>query len=505
MLKQRFSLSIMFKVLFSGLGFLSSWVVARFMGAEAMGAMSASFAFIAIFTIFGDFGFGMAHFKRVSEGVDLGKCIGIYSRIRIILGLAVTVIAFLGYHIVEHLSGKPPVDSKYYTFFLVILLATLLTNTTSFIDMTFNARMEVMKISIGILLNRVSNVVFKLFVAFTGIGIIYLAWSNVLSTIVGLMVSLYFFKDYPFGKFDKDVFRSYLKFAVPLTFLSLLETVSYNIDKVFISYFIDLKSVGYYAVAQSLALMVIFPADVINNLLVPTFTKIYTQGTNYELRVFALKIENYIALLVIPFISFLFFNSQSIFTVLYGVKYLRAADIFSVLILQAFFFIMLKPYTTQVTAMEKLKTITIIGGGTQILNILLNTVLVADQIGGVQLFGLGAMGSAISLLVCSIVSTIAYRGYLYHISKMGINLRLPIYLLVSIAVFYSSNLFFSTLIRGNIVLPLVLNLLIPTVVYFGILWSLKLLNKDDVDFFLGFFKIHDTFSYIRSELQKNKP
>ena len=63
MLKQRVTFSLIFKIVNSLIGLISSVFVARYMGAETMGILSACLAFIAIFTIFGDFGFGIAHFR----------------------------------------------------------------------------------------------------------------------------------------------------------------------------------------------------------------------------------------------------------------------------------------------------------------------------------------------------------------------------------------------------------------------------------------------------------
>jgi len=471
------------------------------MGAETMGILSACLAFIAIFTIFGDFGFGIAHFKRVSEGCDLGKCIGVYSRIRFILAILVAMVTFLGYHLTFRITGKYPIDFKYYTFFLIILFSTSLTNFFSFIDMTFAARLEVIKGSAVLLTNRIFNVLFKSLVAVLGLATIYLAWTNLAGAIIGIIVALIFFRNYPIGSFDKALFKSYLVFALPLTFVNIIETISLNIDKVFISYFVSLKEVGYYSVAQSLAMLVIFPAGIIINILIPTYTRIYTKGTIGELHIFATKIEKYLALIIFPIVFFLFFNSRDIIMLVYGKKFAPSVLIFNILVLQGLLFIMLQPYSTQLTAMEKLKAIMYIGIITQGLNIILNFILIPDQIGSISLFGLGAVGSAISLLLSTLIATLFYRIYLIKKTGLAINYWIFIYLLIAVI---------STIIPGSlpgitkVILPvkLLISFTLSGIFYFAILWVFKLFNLDDIKFYLDFIKISKNIEYFKSEINQ---
>jgi O-antigen/teichoic acid export membrane protein len=501
MLKQRVTFSLIFKIINSLVGLISSVFVARYMGAEAMGVLSACFAFIAIFTIFGDFGFGIAHFKRVSEGYDLGKCIGVYSRIRIVLAILVAVVALLGYHFIFHFTGKYPIDFKYYLFFLIILFSTTLSNLFSFIDMTFTARLEVIKGSTVVLTNRIFSVLLRSIVAVLGLATIYLAWSTLASAIMGIMVAVFLFRNYPIGSFDKAIFKSYLVFAIPLTFVNIIETISGNIDKVFISYFVSLKEVGYYSIAQSLALLVIFPAGIIINILIPTYTTIYTKGTITELNVFATKIEKYLALIIFPIVFFLFFNGRDIILLVYGEKFEPSVLIFNILVLQGLLFIMLQPYSTQLTAMERLKAIMYIGIITQGLNIILNFILIPDQIGSVRLFGLGAVGSAISLLSSTLIATLFYRTYLVWKTQLAFNYWIFIYMLIAVL---------STLIPislpgiSKIILPvkLLVSFTLSGILYFSILWMFKLLNSDDMKFYYDFIKISKNIEYFKSEINE---
>ena len=60
------------------IGWIALLFVARKMGASAIGEFSFALSIVGSFTFIAFFGFKMAHVKRISEGLDLGKCIGTF-------------------------------------------------------------------------------------------------------------------------------------------------------------------------------------------------------------------------------------------------------------------------------------------------------------------------------------------------------------------------------------------------------------------------------------------
>ena len=78
------------------LGWIGLVVLVKLWGGfapEALGIIGFAMAFLALFNIIADLGFSRAHIKRISEGKDLGTCIGTYVAIKIFLiGLMVTIV-----------------------------------------------------------------------------------------------------------------------------------------------------------------------------------------------------------------------------------------------------------------------------------------------------------------------------------------------------------------------------------------------------------------------------
>ena len=85
-------------------GWIGLVILARSWGGgvapEALGNIAFAMSFLALFNIIADLGFSRAHVKRISEGKDLGTCIGTYATIKLLLtGLMVTIVflvVFLG-------------------------------------------------------------------------------------------------------------------------------------------------------------------------------------------------------------------------------------------------------------------------------------------------------------------------------------------------------------------------------------------------------------------------
>jgi hypothetical protein len=77
----------------NGFGLLSTILIARVLGPEAIGILGFSAGFVGLLTAFLLPGFSQAHQKRVAEGVDLGRCVGTMAALQLaIQGTSLVVI-----------------------------------------------------------------------------------------------------------------------------------------------------------------------------------------------------------------------------------------------------------------------------------------------------------------------------------------------------------------------------------------------------------------------------
>ena len=107
------------------IGWIALLFVARKMGATALGEFSYALSLVGGFTFLAFLGFNMAHIKRVSEGQDLGKCIGTFITIRLfLLSLMLTVFAFF-YWLWHNFLDKQLYDTTPEMLFLVVIYCFL--------------------------------------------------------------------------------------------------------------------------------------------------------------------------------------------------------------------------------------------------------------------------------------------------------------------------------------------------------------------------------------------
>ncbi len=78
--------------------------VARLMGAEVWGMVGFAVG-IGALLFHTDLGFGVAHQKRISEGKDIGECLGAYARFKFVLTSILVAALLLGYYIWDSVLG----------------------------------------------------------------------------------------------------------------------------------------------------------------------------------------------------------------------------------------------------------------------------------------------------------------------------------------------------------------------------------------------------------------
>ena len=103
------------------IGWIALLFVARKMGAEAIGEFSYAMSLVGAFTFLAFFGFRMAHVKRISEGLDLGKCIGTFLSIRLVLISIMLIVFASSYWFWTSFLGKELYDTTESVILLVLV------------------------------------------------------------------------------------------------------------------------------------------------------------------------------------------------------------------------------------------------------------------------------------------------------------------------------------------------------------------------------------------------
>lgn len=500
MIAQKISFAFFNNIIMNILGFVSLFFVARYMGPEAMGMISFALAYIGTFQFLSGLGFGSAHIKRVSEGKDLGKCNGLYFSVRLILILIMVFVVLSTVLLPKLVQHKNFISEKHEIVLYVLLISTFLSEISMMFNITFGARKETAKQSIPFLIGKMVSVLGKVIVAVMGLGVVLLAGTHLVSSIVILLCFLYLFRGYPIRKPDKEYFMSYLRFAVPVMFIGFLSQVAQNIDKIMIQFFCTTADVGFYSASQRISLVLAFLTIASTTLIFPTISSYHSRNDIKAIRDLSNKAERYLSMILFPAVVFIFVFSAQICNIFLGPEFALSAPLLIILSLVVLVNGTTEPYTQQIGGTNRIKLAAKLSAVVFTLDIVLNFVFVPSSFLGLTLFGLGAVGAALSTLISMTFGAVLFRFYAYKVTHSKPNPRVLVHLLSSFVmglVLY----FISAAIPTIPLYYLVLLGTIGVAIYLLTLVVFREFRKKDVDLFLKILNPIQLKKYAASEIK----
>lgn len=502
MIARKISFSFFLSIPIYGLGYISLFFVSHYMGPEVLGIIAFATAYIALFQSFADLGFGTAHIKRVSEGKDFGSCNGTYFTVKFVLNILMTLIVLLSILISKYFLHKSFVSKEHEIVLYIILLANFIGNISMMFIITFSARKEIAKGGVVQLLGKIVLVAGKVIVAISGLGVIMLAGCSVVSAIVILVFYIYFFKGYPIKKPNKEYFKSYLSFALPVIFIGFVSKYSENLDKVMIQFFWSTKDVGLYAASKRISMFLDGITKSVSALIFPTISYYHSKGNIEAIRDLSNNAERYLSMLLFPIVAFIFFFSKPICLVLLGPKFLEVAPE-TLMILTAVMLVSAinQPYMSQIGGTNHIKLAAFLSVITFGTNIILNFIFIPSEIFGLKLLGMGAIGAAYATLISAILGSILYRLYAYKITNSKPNLVIFIHfaasLIMALVLYLLSNRLSKVLWYH---LPLFA--LLGGAVYVFILIILREFNRKEFHYFLDILNPVKLKNYAKNEIKE---
>lgn len=399
------------------LGYVSLFFVSRYMGAEALGIIAFSWAYIALFQSFSDLGFGTAHTKRVSEGKDFGICNGVYFSAKTILNVLMVMIVLITIFYCKYILDKPFVSREHEIVLYIILAANFIGNFTMMFIVTFEARKEFAKGAFAFFTGKIVLVGSKVFVAVSGLSVIFLASSNILSSIIILIIYLFFFKGYPVKKPTKAYFKSYFKFALPVMFIGFLSKYSHNLDQVMIQFFWSTGDVGRYAAAKQISMLLFFLTSASSAILFPTISKLHSQGNFEGIKALTEKTERFLSMILLPIIIFMSIYAKQICFILLGNDFIALTpNVLTVLLIVVYFQAIAQPYMSQIGGTNHIKLAAVLSAIILGTNIVLNLIFIPTKLAGIPLLGLGAIGAALATLISAIIGKVIFNIFAYRIT-----------------------------------------------------------------------------------------
>jgi O-antigen/teichoic acid export membrane protein len=535
MIARKSALIIITQFFTRSLGWIGLLILAKVWGGfapEALGVIGFAMSFVGIFYIISDLGFGQAHVKRISEGKDLGTCIGTFFSIKIILTNAMVLIILLAMIFLDYVLHQGFHDATKQSVVFVFILYYFLLSIQQIASCTFNGKGEIAKMQITAMFENLVKVPLMIIVAAAGVGLIGLApvvdWPSFLEPLqqflaghpIGslamayvfgvattVIIGFWFLRKNPWKKPDWHLGRNYLTFAMPMLLYSIITTISTNIDKLIIGYFWTATEVGYYYSVYQILQIILVISVAINTVLFPAYSE-YNKNKNVEkINKTTNAAERYISLVTIPISVIIILFANQVISIMLNSAFLPAAPALIALTIYALLSSLMAPYYSLIAGLNKPSLYGKIGLGIGLINIGLNFFLI-PQWSPLSFIGIsGPTGAAVSMVSSISVGFIWIR--LSAKKLTGIRLfqtHTPRHILAGVAMglllyfFVFQTSLFPIIRWYHLLLFAGFGLLI----YLGVLFLLREFTKKDLEFFLDLLHPREMFGYIKSELKEEK-
>ena len=490
------------------LGYAGLKFIALYMEPWEYGIVGFAFGFVALFSFFGDLGFGHAHVKRVSEGKNLATCIGTFVAIKTSLAGIFAGSVIISIAIWKYVMGRGFESILHEKAIYLMLAYFVLSTLTQTITYTFNAKKEVAKSEISLFSYSFVRMSATIVVAYSGMSVLVLAYTYVLGEIVHFVLAFLLFRNYPVGKPSKNYLKSYISFAFPMAIASVSTVIMTNIDKVIIQLFWGSQQVGEYFAVYNLSQFLVIFASAVGMVLFPTISEHYANNNIDAIRNLTLQAERYLSMIVFPIIILMVVLANPIIFILLSAKYAAALPVLYLTPFFILFVIMLNPYEKQLSGMNMPKLVRNRIVIMMIINVVLNLLLVPKDIQSIGLYnlaGLGATGAAIGTVVSYFVAFIYTRYTAFRVAKIKGNYKVIFHgiaaaLMGTVVYYLTEYTDYITITRWY---HLVIISLFGLTIYYGILYLLREFKKEDFYLFVDTLNIKKMYEYIAKEI-KNK-
>ena len=522
------------RVIGAGFGLIALAFIGRYMDPAAYGKVGFAIALLGVVGVLGNMGLSQAHIKRVSEGQDLGACIGTYARLRALLVVGTTcafVAAVLAWERTQGFTDA--------TTMLVILVLTarhLFEQARLGVVDTLRAlRRTAMEQSVEMseTVVRVGATVLAaiLFAGVTGqtgpLGSLPTRWAGSLGLegpwdvdaaadllafafFLGMFASFFvawrhFRRLRVAGlRFDRDLARSYWRFALPMAAIAVVAVLANQMDSIMVGYFWSAREVGYYFTAQRLIMLINVLPFAVGNLFFPMMSELSAARQREGASRVARTAQRLLMLVALPvFLPLLVFR-DAILHVFVGDAYLPAAPLLGLLGLHTVLLSASIVAMSVVRGFDRPRIAMAAGLSIMGSNLVLNVIMIPDSILGVPLLGLKAQGAAMATVVAQAIGMIVLLVAGQRILDRPL---LGMSMLRQVAAFGIALVAFLGLDAAG-ALPVVDRVwelaaasLLLVALHGGILWLLRELTRKDILFFLDLVHPGKMGRYVRDELR----
>jgi len=481
--------------------------IAQNMGPDVLGIMGFAMASVGILSFLSDFGVGSVHANHIRSGEDIGRCVGAYATIRLVL---LAIFSIVTYVLIElwrrgQLGGAMPANEVVLDSMMAFLIYYVLLGISQIATHTFDAQGAVAKVHVPALLELVVRVSFIIYVArsssrVTADGPALLSASYAAGVIASALLVALLMSQVKISMPDRLILKKYVRSLAPVFAVSAIIILDLYLDKLFVGNFWGYHELGLYFGVQRMAIFVSVFSLSVATLILPSVTTYFWRKDVAASWDVVNQAERYVSLVVIPTAAFYLTFGQRIVVVFLGDQFSPAVRTMDVLVISSTVVALALPLRSAIAGVGKHGTLAMIGLGGFVLQLVAMIILVPDEVQGVKMLGLKGFGAASSLLVLSVYYFFVLRYMAWKTSKIVPNSRSFKHLLsavVMVGVMYTVDWMFIPSVDW---LALMVLAGIGTVAYGATAYVMGELETSDYKYFRSMLNPQDTLQYVVHEL-----
>lgn len=299
-------------------------ILARILTPADFGLFALAFVMIDGFGIFRSLGFDSALVRRKGDDIDKAANTAFFliPAMGMILFLILLIIAPVG----AKFLGNPSVANIIRALGIIFVISCFgkVPQTILYRDMKFKYR------SIGEIAGRTSYVIVAVSLALNKFGVWSLVLAYITHNLVQISIEWYFSGWKPKLEFDKKLAWEMFHFGKFILAGSIVYFLYTNLDNLVIGKLLGVTMLGYYAIAKNASnLLSDYFLGKVGMIMYPAYSKI--QDDKEDVQRVLLKTLKYISLIAFPFGFGLFIFAPDILRVVFGEKWLPAANILRIL------------------------------------------------------------------------------------------------------------------------------------------------------------------------------
>ncbi len=339
----------------NGFGLLSTVLIARVLGPEALGILGFSTGLVGLLTAFLLPGFSQAHQKRVAEGADLGRCVGTMASLQLaIQGAALLVVLLASRWGSLVIPAGVPVSVV-----LFVLAAQLLVNLSTSLSVAFVGREWAVAHASTQMAGKGLRFAATVAVLVWAPDIRWVAAALLVEGAAEIVVGAYILigrRGIALRRPDHATLRAYWSYARPLLITSPFGILQDSLDRILVARWAGLTAAGYYQVArvlwEILGTLNAYPFQLLLSRLSRLFAAPGGEAGAESRRVFASAVDR-LLFIAVPAAFGLWALRQPVVALVYGERFLPALDPLMIFVVTALAQAAFNPYQFILYAMDQ--------------------------------------------------------------------------------------------------------------------------------------------------------